>query len=164
MFESPTPTPVTPSAPTPPQTPSEAPKYVTLPFTVEAYSDYVFPIYLGNDQTLHLSWRVTEGSKVWFHIVTPSGALLGFCNNGQFANDTLTEDRCEGFMEGRTTLSPSQYSWGEGHYEMIVSSHYSDPSELEMRYWIEGEPVAEEAIEDEATDREINEDELMTEE
>lgn len=116
-------------------------QYETVTFTVEADGDYMFPIYLNNKQTLHLTWFVKEGERVWFHILTPSGKSLGFYEDGQFANGTLHEDVCQGFTEGKTIFSPSDYKWGEGYYEMYITADSGFASEVEVNYWIEdGEP------------------------
>ncbi len=104
-------------------------------FTVEPKEDQVFSINISNSQTLHLAWRVTEGDRVWFHITTPSGKSFGFYENGEFAGGTLEEGFCQGLTEGRTTFSPSQYGWGEGDYQVNVTS--GSRSYVEVRYWIE---------------------------
>jgi hypothetical protein len=116
---------------------TQKPGYETVTFTLEPDSDHMFPIYVKSDQTLHLTWFVKEGEKVWFHILTPSNINLGFYENGQYANGTLTPDTCQGFPEGRTVFSPSEYAWGEGYYEMFVTSYSTIPLEVEVNYWIE---------------------------
>ena len=129
------PPPVTPTTQVPGQ-----PEYIILTYTVEpGVQDYVFlsPIYLRNDQTLHLFWIVKEDKDVWFHIHTPSNIFLGFYTDGEFANGTLSEGFCQGFPAGATTFSPSDYDWGEGYYDLLVSE-VSNPLTIEVRYWIEG--------------------------
>lgn len=116
---------------------TQKPGYETVTFTLEPDGDHMFPVYVKSDQTLHLTWFVKEGEKVWFHILTPSNINLGFYEDGQYANGTLTRDTCQGFPEGRTVFSPSEYGWGEGYYEMFVTSYNTIPLEVEVNYWIE---------------------------
>jgi hypothetical protein len=104
-------------------------------FTVVPKEAYVFSINIKSSQTLHIAWQVTEGGKVWFHIITPSGKSLGFYENGEFADGTLQEGFCQGFTDGRTSFSPSQYNWGEGDYQIYVTS--VSGSQIEVRYWTE---------------------------
>ena len=112
-------------------------QYETVTFSIEADGEYMFTIYLNNEQTLHLNWFVTEGERVWFHILTPSGTNLGFYEDGQFAGRTLQEDVCQGFTEGRTIFSPSEYGWGEGYYEMYITADTGFASEVQVNYWVE---------------------------
>jgi len=112
-------------------------QYKIVSSTLEGNGEYMFPIYLRNDQTLNISWFVKEGEKVWFHIFTPSDKNLGFYENGQYANGTLSEGFCQGFTEGRTKFSPSEYGWGEGYYQMFVTSNYTSYSRVEVQYWID---------------------------
>ncbi|MBN2463743.1 MAG: zinc ribbon domain-containing protein [Dehalococcoidia bacterium] len=104
-------------------------------FIVVPKEDYVFSINIKNSQTLHLAWQVTEGSKVWFHIITPSGRSLGFYENGEFADGTLEDGFCQGFTRGNTAFSPSQYGWGEGDYQMYINSDFG--AQVEVHYRIE---------------------------
>lgn len=117
--------------------PTQKPDYETVTFTLEPDGDHMFPVYLKSDQTLYLTWFVKEGERVWFYILTPSNINLGFYENGQYANGTLTKDACQGFTEGRTVFSPSEYGWGEGYYEMFVTSYGTIPTEVVVNYWIE---------------------------
>jgi len=119
-------------------TPEPTPKYETVSFVLKGNGEYMFAIHLKKDQILHLTWFVKEGDRVWFHILTPSGNNLGFHENGQYANGTLSEDSCQGFKEGITIFSPSEYGWGEGYYQIFVTSYSPSPSEVEVQYWIEG--------------------------
>jgi len=125
---------------TPTGTPlAPTPAYQSLSFTIPAKGNYSFPIYLRNNETLHLMWRV-EGSedKVWFHIITPSGKSLGFYeDDGHYANGTLEEGFCRGMKEGITQFKPSDYKWGEGYYTMYPTNGAAQAVTLRVEYWIE---------------------------
>ncbi|HEY55093.1 MAG TPA: hypothetical protein G4N91_02280 [Dehalococcoidia bacterium] len=112
------------------------PQYYTLSFTLEADSDYSFPIYLQNEQTLHFTWWTEQGIEIWFGFTTPSGKFIGFYEIGSFANGSLEEDFRSLLEGGITVFSPSQYGWGEGYYEMLASS-FSQQAEVQVQYWIE---------------------------
>ena len=84
-----------------------------------------------------LIYTVKDGGKVWFHIITPSGIDLGFYEDGHYANGTLEEGYCQAFEEGKTIFNSSEYGWGEGYYQMFVSSLNTPHSEIEVQYWIE---------------------------
>jgi len=129
------PTPIPPTPPTPEPTPPSTPPTI-VSFAIEPKGEYVFSIYLKNNQTLHLKWWVKQGDPVWFHIITPGGKSFGFYEGGRFANGTLEEDYCQGFLEGETIFSPSQYGWGGGHYQMSVVSQTTGESFVEVYYWI----------------------------
>lgn len=131
----PAPRPVPATAPTFP--PTQPPEYRTLSFMLEANGEYMFPIYLRNHQTLHLVWWVKDREKVWFHIITPRGKILGFYQNGEFANGTLEEGHCQGFESSMTIFSPSQYGWDEGYYQMFITSDHPSKLEVEVHYWVE---------------------------
>jgi hypothetical protein len=118
----------------------QKPDYETITFTLEPDSDYMFSIYVKSGQTLYLTWFVKEGDNVWFNILTPSKISLGFYENGQYADGTLSKDSCQGFTEGRTVFSPSEYGWGEGYYEMLVTSYGTILSEVVVNYWLEDTP------------------------
>lgn len=119
--------------------PSSPPEYHTLTFTLQGEGDYSFPVYLCNNETLHLIWRIEGGQgSVWFHILTPSGVSLGFYDNeGQYANGTLMEGFCRGMTGGMTQFSPSDYNWGEGYYTMLVNDGGREPVTVIVEYWIE---------------------------
>lgn len=116
------------------------PQYHTVTFDLdEDNSEYTFPIYLHNNETLHMYWWV-EGSEsdVWFHIFTPSGQVFGFYDNeGNFANSTLAEGFTRGMTEGITQFSPSDYGWGEGYYTMSVNDGRSGLITVRVEWWIE---------------------------
>ncbi len=116
--------------------PTREPQYRTLAFNLGADGKYMFPIYLADKQTLHLFWWVRGGDKVWFHILTPTNKALGFYEDGTFADGTLQEGFTQGFTEGMTTFSPSQYGWGEGYYQMFITDG-APSGEMEVQYWIE---------------------------
>ena len=126
------------TAPTP-ESPVLTPDYHTLSFTLEGDGEYSFPIYLRNNEILHLMWRVENSEYgVWFHILTPSGKPLGFYDNeGQYANNTLMEGFTRQMQAGVTQFSPSDYNWGEGYYRMDVASASSTPVTVQVEYWIE---------------------------
>jgi hypothetical protein len=111
------------------------PQYYTLSFTLEADSNYSFPIYLQNEQTLHFTWWTEQGIEIWFGFTTPSGKFIGFYENGSFANSSLEEDFRSLLEGGVTVFSPSQYGWGEGYYEMVASA-FSQQAEVQVQYWI----------------------------
>jgi len=127
---------------TPSSIPSPEPEqeYLTLTFDLdEDNPEYTFPIYLRNDETLHLYWWV-EGREggVWFHILTPSGQSLGFYDNeGNFANNTLAEGFTREMTEGATQFSPSDYDWGEGYYTMQVNDGVQGLITVRVEWWIE---------------------------
>ena len=119
-----------------------APEYKTEKISIEPNKQHVFPIYLKNDQTLHLLWfvdNVYNGPKVWFHIITPSGISLGFYKDGKYANNTLEPGFCQGFTGGRTIFSPSEYGWGEGYYQLSLNtaSQTDEVVDVEVQYWVE---------------------------
>ena len=86
-----------------------------------------------------LIWRVEDSeSRVWFHIITPSGKNLGFYENeGQFANRTLAEGYTRGMEGGLTQFSPWEYNWGEGYYSMLLTHYSPQAITVKVDYWIE---------------------------
>jgi hypothetical protein len=126
-------------SPTPTTQPTTTPQYHTVLHTIEPSQDYSFPVYLHNDETLHLIW-IVEGSegKIWFHIITPSGKNIGFYENeGQFANHTLAEGFCRGMEGGVTQFKPSEYNWGEGYYTILLTHYFTQAVTVKVEYWIE---------------------------
>jgi len=120
------------------------PEYHTLNFTLdENNNDYVFHIYLGNDQTLHfLMYTGNVNNNVWTHFLTPSGKILGSYgleadNPGAFADGTLAEGFTQGFSTFRTIFKPADYGWGEGYYRVDCSIIFSTPTNGTVEYWIE---------------------------
>jgi hypothetical protein len=112
----------------------------TKSFTIPAGGDYSFPIYLLNNQILHLKWYVKNGQdKVWFHIVTPSGKSYGFYEKEwcQYAGGTLCEGSCQGFTSGTTQFSPTDHDWGEGNYIMFPSADLAkNPVDVAVEYQV----------------------------
>jgi len=122
-------------------TPAQTPEYHNALFVV-GKDDWSPPIYLRNNEILHLMWRV-EGSQdeVWFDIITPSGKTLGFYEaDGQYADGTLEDGFCRGMTSGMTQFSPSDYGWGEGYYIPDITAYGSEePITVRIEYWIEAE-------------------------
>jgi len=113
-------------------------EYQTKTFTLEEDEDYSFPVYVRNDEQLHIIWRTdnTE-SLAWFHVHTPSGKSLGFYEDeGQYANGTLEDGNCQGMSEGKTQFSPSEYDWEEGYYTIMVNKYDEDPVNVTVEYWV----------------------------
>jgi hypothetical protein len=129
-------------APTPTPTPAPTlPQYHSFTFTVKYGELYTFNVYLQNNQTLHLLWKVeTSERDALVHILTPSGKVLGFYRNGQFANDTLEEMSCQALEGGVTQFSPSDYAWGEGYYVITAEHIYIGLVTISVEYWIEAPP------------------------
>ena len=127
-----------------------APKYHEFSFTLRIPQDpriysigqvvSDFPIYLTEDQTLHLHfWQEEEGNGIWFSFVTPGGEHVGLTASGH-----LSECSCCQLVRGSIVFSPSQYGWGEGYYLMephinVCDREYAKGAEahIELRYWIE---------------------------
>ncbi len=128
------------SSPSSVPSPEPEQEYRTLTFDLdEDNPEYTFPIYLRNDETLHLYWWVeSKGNRAWFHIFTPSGKVLGFYDDeGAFANNTLAEGFTREMTEGVTQFSPSDYDWGEGYYTMHVIGSGQEPVMVRVEWWIE---------------------------
>lgn len=147
-----TPTPT----PTPVPTPKPIPEYHTLSFTLQEEEEYSFPIYLRNNETLHLIWTAQDTKAVpsspgvpplrvqgmdvtvWFGIITPCGEVYGFYDHkGQYANGTLEARAARPMSQGTTRFSPSDYDWGEGYYIMSANKHDLWPVTVKVEYWIE---------------------------
>ncbi len=110
----------------------------SLSFTLEGEEDYVFQVYLGSTETLDLQWRVEDGeTKVWFHIVTPSGLALGFYDDGSYAAGTLEDDATRGMTVASTRFSPLDYDWGEGYYTMAARKYTDMTVTVTVEYRIE---------------------------
>ncbi len=111
---------------------------------------YSFPVYIHNDETLHLFVGLKSYSKgdltsylpLRLDMLTPSGVYLhsyGIWSQGEYANGTLCEYASQPFAEYTTQFSPSDYDWGEGYYRFTIRSDYADsPVEFVIEYWIEG--------------------------
>lgn len=138
------------SAPTPAQIPTPTPPgYKELSFTLQIpegndWDGYDFPIYLGKDETLHLSFWLEEGSGIWFAIFTPSGKYFGLTNGGY-----LTEGSCSWLASGTIIFKPMQYGCDEGYYLMdphIISGareyYEGGKARVQVRYWIESPVTA----------------------
>jgi hypothetical protein len=138
---SPPPSPTPAPAPIPTPTPAN---YQELSFTLQIpdgndWDGYDFPIYLGKDETLHLSFWLEEGSGIWFGLFTPSGKYFGLTEDGY-----LSEGSCSWLAWGTIIFKPLQYGCEEGYYLMephIISgvSEYSEGGKARVlvRYWIE---------------------------
>lgn len=120
--------------------PGSGPQYNTITFELdEDNEDFTFPVYVGNDETLHLLWRVKdEQNRVWFHILTPTGRSFGFYEDSINHTITLKEDFCQGFTGGITQFCPSERGWGEGYYTMHVTSYWQEPLTVTAEWWVGG--------------------------
>jgi hypothetical protein len=119
-------------------TPTTTPEYHTVNFTLDkTNTDYVLPIYLHNNDTLHFLMTTNpQKDAVWIDFLTPNGKSLGSSGNGQFANGTLEENQSENFPYYMTSFKPSDYSWGEGYYRVDCNTN-SGPVNVSVEYWIQ---------------------------
>jgi hypothetical protein len=127
--------------PTPKPTTSLSTKYKEVSFTLsvpkgEEYDEYSFPIYLKNNQTLHLSWTVEQGDEIWFGFLTPSGKYIGLKDKG-----ILEEGSCSQLGAATIIFKPSEYDWGEGYYEMkphiSTGGGHLTQAQVAINYWID---------------------------
>jgi hypothetical protein len=135
----PTPAPAPLPAPVPePATVEQTPEYHELSFELyvpegEEYDEYSFPIYLKNDQTLHFSWTVEQGDKIYFMFLTPDGKAFGVSSDGKFIEGSGMYSEM-----GIAIFSPSEHGSGEGYYEMKPHLWSEGRrAEVTVRYWIE---------------------------
>jgi hypothetical protein len=128
-------------------TPTTTPEYHTVNFTLDkTNTDYVLPIYLNNNDTLHFLMTTNpEKDAVWIGFLTPTGKNLGSWGStaegmnagpGQFANGTLEENQSEHFPYYMTSFKPSDYNWGEGYYRVDCNTN-SGPVNVSVEYWIQ---------------------------
>lgn len=126
----------------PTQPPAPPPEYHELSFDLtlsegQEYDVYSFPVYLRNNQTLHLSFFVEEGDHIWFGFTCPSGKSLGIVH-GSDSDFALQEACCSRLLGGTMVFKPSEYGCGGGYYQM--RPHLGPPSSkarVKVEYWIE---------------------------
>lgn len=134
--------PSSPATSQPQTTPPAAPEYHALTFDLFVpegqqpyHDDYSFPIYIRDDQTLHLTFTVEQGDDIWFGFSTPSGKYIGVNQyDGGFG---FVEGICARLKGGMVVFKPSEHGWGEGYYSM--NPHLSIPGKVrvEVEYWLE---------------------------
>jgi hypothetical protein len=67
-----------------------------------------------------------------------SGQGLGFYDDeGNFADNTLSDYATREMTECATQFSPSDYDWGEGYYTMQVSDGQHGLIMVRVEWWIE---------------------------
>lgn len=124
------------------------PQYHILSFILEGNASDSFPVYIRDHQTLHFFMEadsnkpVEQRGRVWVHIVTPSGKMLGSYglqpnNPGQYAGGTLSEGFAQGFSTFDTRFSPVDYDWGEGYYRFELENESSQTTRVRVEYWLE---------------------------
>ncbi|MBA7659473.1 hypothetical protein ES703_67454 [subsurface metagenome] len=135
-----------PPAAVPPAT--SPPQYHILSFILEGNASDSFPVYIRDHQTLHFfmetdsSKPVDQRGRVWVHIFTPSGKMLGSYglqpnNPGQYAGGTLSEGFAQGFSTFHTRFSPVDYGWGEGYYRFELVNEFGQTTRVRVEYWLE---------------------------
>lgn len=122
---------------------TQPPEYHVLSFTIAVDEQYSFPIYVRNEETLHLFVRVESplDGTLRLDILTPSGMTVhsyGIWSPGEYANGTLCDYASQPFSEYTTAFSPSDYDWGQGYYRMTIRHDFPDvPVTGRVDYWIE---------------------------
>jgi hypothetical protein len=133
------------------------PYSVTLDLVVlegQSYVEHPFPIYLRNNQSLHLTWMVMGEGKAYFSFRTPKDGSFCFWD-GTHAEWVTTIDpvACSPARGGAITIRPLKMKdvtytvsgssgdnsvtegWGEGYY--VMNPHSYSTVKIKVEYWIE---------------------------
>ena len=119
-------------------TKSEIPAVTTTPpyttYTMTLSHDKnpgTYPIYLQNNDILHLLWHTENQVEVDLLIVTPSGKGFGFDSEG-----TLMEGISHDSSGGVGNISTSDLGGGTGYYTLFLDSSGA-AANVVIEYWIE---------------------------
>jgi hypothetical protein len=102
---------------------------------------YSFPIYLKDNQRLHLTFSVTQGEPAFFFVI-PSGKNIRLNTSGKLVETNLHDG--EFIQLGNVIFKPSDYGWGQGYYEMTFAisdigqnKNGENKAQVKVEYWIE---------------------------
>ncbi len=126
----------------PTQPPAPPPEYHELSFDLtvsegQKYDMYSFPVYLRNNQTLHLSFFVEEGDHIWFAFYSPSGKAFGITEGGPGNLYISDSGSCAALFGASVVFQPSRYGTGEGYYRMVPNISGPGQAKVKVEYWIE---------------------------
>jgi len=115
-----------------PAIPTTTPQYTTYTMTLSHDKNPgTYPIYLRNNDILHLIWHTEDQVKVNLLIVTPSDKEFGFDSEWKLM-EGITHDS----NGGVETISTSDFGSGAGYYTLFLDSS-GTAANVVIEYWIE---------------------------